>query len=456
MFTVTDKAPSSTQSYTNAKATFTSAGILNTVQSTRAMLVTRVAFSETYIDPLAESFFINSKEFPNGMFLDSVDVYFNTKAENLPVILQIRPMVNGYPSSTDILPFSQVTLSPSQVNLPANPYNPLPSDRTRFKFSAPVYLSAGDYCFVLLSTTTEYNVYTASMGRTCLGSNNIISKQPYIGSMFKSQNASTWTPSQESDIMFRLNKCVFDTNATDVVFTNTIDVNQGDVFNYHEGYVAPSVLEFSSADTNWFQKAIPSGGVLESNFTAINTDMIIAFDTEYQIEGDQPNQLSYKATMATTDANVSPVIDLERCFSIFTKNVINNDLTDETVAKMGKASAKYETRPVTLASGFESQGLNITFDAYLPSISDVYVYYKAANTGNQINFDQMGWTLIGNTSNSVQSQVNRADTTIPYTEYNIKTTAVLPSFNLYSIKLVMVGNGTNVPLIKDLRVVAFS
>ena len=37
----------------------------------------------------------------------------------------------------------------------------------------------------------------------------IVSQQPYMGSLFKSQNGSTWDPSQLEDLKFVLNKCAF-------------------------------------------------------------------------------------------------------------------------------------------------------------------------------------------------------------------------------------------------------
>ena len=41
-----------------------------------------------------------------------------------------------------------------------------------------------------------------------------ISQQPYLGSLFKSQNASTWEPSQWEDLKFVINKDVFETSGT--------------------------------------------------------------------------------------------------------------------------------------------------------------------------------------------------------------------------------------------------
>ena len=47
-------------------------------------------------------------------------------------------------------------------------------------------------------------MYTARLGQTTLDGSRLISQQPYLGSMFKSQNASTWTAEQNEDIKFRI------------------------------------------------------------------------------------------------------------------------------------------------------------------------------------------------------------------------------------------------------------
>lgn len=467
LFFVSDKATLAEATLTSAATNFHASGTLDTVQSTRmrnfvlsSRQITETTSTTTVsnrIDPLAESFFVNASEYPNGVFIDSIDTYFFSKSATLPVMLQIRPMVNGYPSSIDILPFSEVTLNPSSVNIAVDPYAPKVTDRTNFKFSAPVHLPVGEYCFVLLSTTTEYQVYSAIMGEKQLGANNFITKQPYIGSSFKSQNASTWTASQEMDLMFRINKCVFDTSTySDVLLTNTT-TGSSEVFPYHVMNAFDCVQEFSSARATLAQKGMASGGsVLDTNWTDVNFCNNIFLKQENKVQFNLADQLQYRIRMQTTDKNVSPVVDLQRASALLVKNLINTDLTNETVAGTGLASAKYMTNKVTLATGFESTDLSVTFDAYLPSISDVYVYYKVASSGTATDLNNQNWILLGNSATAVQSEANRLDVSVPYKEYSLKTSVSLPLFNTYVIKLVMVGNGVNCPQVKDLRVIAFS
>ena len=217
-----------------ASATYSAAGVLDTVQDTILSTVTSqvvqsaVSQSQTitesqvtsfttpeiWVDPLAESFLINS---PGGVFISSITVYFSqVDTGNIPVELQIRNMDGGFPGQ-NIVPFSDVFLNPSQVNVSVDA-----SVGTTFTFPSPVYLQDGQtYCFVLLSNSNYYKVYCSNLGGTDILTGGLISQQPYAGTLFKSQNAQTWTPDQDEDIKFVINRCVFNTSTpATVVLSN--------------------------------------------------------------------------------------------------------------------------------------------------------------------------------------------------------------------------------------------
>ena len=133
------------------------------------------------------------------MFISSVEIFFNTKDDNIPISMQIRTMENGYPTKT-ILPFSDVTLTPDNVEL-----SETAAVATKFTFQAPVYIKASvEYCFVLLSDSNEYKVWISRMGDVEISGDRTISEQPYAGVLFKSQNASTWTADQYEDLKFTI------------------------------------------------------------------------------------------------------------------------------------------------------------------------------------------------------------------------------------------------------------
>jgi hypothetical protein len=168
------------------------------------------------MDPLAQSFFINTP-----IYLSKLDVYFSSKDDTIPMRVQIRKMENGVPGNF-ILPFSEVVVYPNDINTSSDG-----STATSISFDSPVFLDSGEYAFVLLSDSINYRVWIAQVGEYDILTNTFIGEQPYIGVLFKSQNASTWQADQFQDMKFNLYRAEFDTTVTGVVEFNVDDDKYG-------------------------------------------------------------------------------------------------------------------------------------------------------------------------------------------------------------------------------------
>ena len=150
-----------------------------------------------------------------GVFVTSVECYFNSKSETIPVQCQLRTMNNGYPSA-EIIPFGTAILDPSEVSVSDDA-----SAVTKFTFPSPVYLLQDiEYCFVIMANTQDYTMWLSHMGELDVGGSRMISDQPYAGVLFKSQNASTWTASQMEDLKFKINRASFSTTSGTVTLQN--------------------------------------------------------------------------------------------------------------------------------------------------------------------------------------------------------------------------------------------
>lgn len=228
----------------SAETTYTATGVLNVLQenilAVRNAEIVRDTVTEErtvpgstreeirqigWYDPLAQSFIIDK---PGGCFITSFDVYFYTKDSRIPVSCQIRTMENGYPTKR-IMPFSDVTLSPDDVQISENASIP-----TRFTFQSPVFLQQSvEYCFVLLSDSNEYQVWVSRMGEIDVTGNRTISEQPYAGVLFKSQNASTWTADQYEDLKFTAYLAKFDIsgNSRAVFYNSSLSLGNNGVLN---------------------------------------------------------------------------------------------------------------------------------------------------------------------------------------------------------------------------------
>ena len=163
-----------------------------------------------YTDPLAQSFIVDDE---TGVYLTGVDLFFQEKPLDfdVPVTVQIREVELGTPSQR-ILAFSEVNLNPDDITTSNDA-----SVATRFTFESPVFLDGQrEYAIIILSNSTEYRVWTSRLGEVDISSvggpeaNQIlVTTQRLLGSLFKSQNASTWTPSQYEDLTFELYRADF-------------------------------------------------------------------------------------------------------------------------------------------------------------------------------------------------------------------------------------------------------
>ena len=176
-------------------------------------------------DPLAQSFLVYPNVYPNGIFITSGEVFFKTKDDEVPVSVQIRTMRDGIPTQT-IVPFGETVINPEDVNLSEDG-----SAATTFTFKSPVYLQSGyEYCIVLMAPhTLNYLAFINRMGESDLITQGLNSTQPTLGSLFKSQNNSTWTPSQYEDLKFKLNKANFVTNSPSSVLLYNSELPLGKI-----------------------------------------------------------------------------------------------------------------------------------------------------------------------------------------------------------------------------------
>ncbi len=184
-------------------------------------VTTETTVTEWY-DPLAQSFQVLDE---TGVFVTSCDVFFQTKDDmDIPMTFQIRTMQNGVPTQK-ILPFSEIILTPDQINISADGTVP-----TTFNFKAPVYLEGGgEYAITLASWSTKYRVFISRVGESDLLTDEFISNQPYLGSLFKSQNASTWEPSQWEDLKFTIRRADFVQNGSLEVYNPILGEGNGQI-----------------------------------------------------------------------------------------------------------------------------------------------------------------------------------------------------------------------------------
>ena len=492
LFRLTDEPSNDVKNAkTSAETIYPAQGILQTQEdvsvSTRLPRLQRNSVSEERIitdtniswetipqntDPVAQTFLVSPSEHANGVFVDSIDVFFKKKSDTLPVTMQIRPTRNGYPHSAAVLPLAEVVHTPDQVNVSDNPDADSPGTRTRFKFSSPIYLLPQEYSLVILSNSDDYEVFIATMGENQIGTESPVVEQPHLGSLFKSQNSSTWTPDQNSDLMFVINKCKFkDVGNNTVTFkerkTGAIEDTKIDLFQLNA-----SNINWPTSKFNLSVRMTPNDG---SSVKATDEQFAIVSNENFELDSSRKiimngteNTFALNATVDGLDPDVSPVLDTSRLGLICIENKIegnkNLDPTGESyngeldpiakpVTQGETRRARYITRQVNLASGFESRNIKVLLTQQKPDNTEIQVFIKQQPAGEDAPFENQPYIQLtpNTTDNSDQFQE---------VEYTLDTDLTEP-MGKFSIKICLYSdqaplNTTVYPVVKDLRGIALA
>jgi hypothetical protein len=450
---------------------YTAIGTLQTKQetilTTRSLqnqkTVTQIGF---WYDPLGQTFLVDPRAHPQGFHLSSVDVFFRSKSATVPVTMEIRRTVNGYPEAVRTIPFSECILNPEQVSIQGGGTTST-SDATQpattFNFANPIHLTPGEYAIVLVSQSDEYQVYVSEIGGQIFGGTTKVDKQPYLGSLFKSQNASTWEPDQNMDLKFKIRRAEFVSSGT-AEFTIQ---DPATVSDYQTLFTNVSTVLPTGTNVVWAAKAYNQDTTFDTDWAPFNVMTDINYSYLKRLAaasgiGGTPS-LRLQATLTTENGSVSPVIDAASLSVVTALNSINNDASGEaSVTAGGTALARYISKPINLASGFEASNLCVTVDINKPSGTDVKVYYKTLPTEKNTPISDENWVLM-NLESTVASSLNNYDyrehryfPSGAFDSYGVpQDNPISPRFNTFQIKIVMLSTSeANTPRLRDLRIIA--
>jgi hypothetical protein len=504
-------------------------------------------------DPLAQTFFVDASVYPYGVFLDSIDIFFRAKDdEGLPVTVQIRPTDNATPHADYWYPESVVTKYPADINISETPSVVNSSTKTNFKFYSPVFLEPGMHAVVVLTDSPDYVVWSAEKGGVTQD-NRFVGVNPYVGTLYKSQNAMEYVPLVNEDLMFVMNRCSFSTNQASFILETPV---QSTTYNMDKFRVLETKLRTISDDVmsvNYSFVSKPVGLSKETSFRAISPLVTYSMgnDDLYSVgfrrkELGSQGDFTLNISMSTQLESVSPVISVESLHLNAWENFLDNceissedfniiaegsgysnantitinsttgsgaeiylivdgangnvvgvnvasggsgyiddytisfadtsdpsgNITANAVIVLnsefdesgGPAEARYITKPITLADGFDSGDLRVFLNANVPGDSEVHVFYKVLSASDTTPFKDITYQKMEAVNYpSVPSQTSSDFVEIEFrpslTENEITYVSndgvTYDTFKTFAIKIVMTSNDPAIiPKVRDLRIIA--
>jgi hypothetical protein len=246
-----------------------------TERQTRIESTTTVMHFSTGVDPIAQTFFANE-----SCFVTELDLWFYSVFESDNIFVQIKNTENGYPGS-EIL--GEAFLSWNQINTDKRGITP-----TRVKFPFPVFLEGGkEYAIVVGGNSPETRIWISALGQEDVTQPGlIIDKQPSLGSLFKSQNNSTWTASQNEDLKYTIYRARFKHNNMTLALKNKPFVDDTVVFDPFEteagsrrvrvhaknhGMTVGDKTEFRIGELSWLNVTESSGKLVAGQVIITST-----------------------------------------------------------------------------------------------------------------------------------------------------------------------------------------
>jgi hypothetical protein len=389
-------------------------------------------------------------------------------------------------------------------------------------------------------------LWVAEKGRITT-SRQYVAAQPYLGTMYKSQNTMEYTPYINEDIMFRLNRCVFSSNPATFALESEAQSTKlnMDKFRVLETSLSPMAESVMSKNYSFISKQI--GGAKETSYRDFIPQLKYSFgDDDTYVVGFRRKELLAKGdftvqiSMATTDNAVSPLVSLESLFLNAWENFVDNGtlesrdfniiqsgsgytnsntiivtsntgtganvylivdgangnvvgvnvvsggenyLDDYTItinsgtgtgaeivlnsefdSSGGPCDARYITKPITLADGFDSGDLRVFLSANKMGNSEVHVFYKilSESDGTDIKdrpYQKMVCANPTTTPSKIDTEFReyeyRPSLEVNQVTYTSDDGVTYDTFKTFAIKILMISNDPAiVPKVKDLRIIA--
>jgi len=475
LLVITDSASnSSEQATTTAEVIYNATGAIEVANenfvSTRKAGKKPSAYSSNISDPVAQTFFIDESQYPQGLFISSVDLFFGAADSTLPVTVELRPTNSGYPSSrkdTKVYPFATVTAYPTQVVTTDNPNSSVEDTKTRFTFSTPVHLLPGEHSLVVKTNSSEYTLYVAEIGQQLINSEARITQQSAVGSFFKSQNAGKWQAYDNIDLMFALNRCDFSgsTGLTgSVTLHDVTDATKAEqIFELYT--VNNDEIKFNNTELSYqIRTTTASSSVIQTNKVDITPNININLSQSNKVSYTG-NTIELEIGLSSTDAYISPMFDLDRLVVLGVQNLVeNNTILSKTSSNYNgeldpltpivadeTARCRYITKIIELEKGFESTNINVTLGVNLPADTKIQVFLKQQSAGKDSMFDEEPYVqLLPNKSNYVSPDENTYEDIM----YSLPTDLEQP-FGKYAVKICLYsGNPVRVPKVKEMRIIS--
>ena len=168
---------------------------------------------------------------------------------------------------------------------------------TRFNFRYPVYLQNNtEYALVVETDSIEYSLWASQLGEIEISTSNVVTTQPGLGSVYKSQNTDNWTEDLYEDIKFVLYRAEFNTEKEANLEITNVE------------------LDYESLDVSPFETSVRSSTNSTSSLFKNNNSIVKVYHRDNGFEDKGNSYVYFKS--ASDVGGISSVILNNRLFEV--------------------------------------------------------------------------------------------------------------------------------------------
>ena len=318
--------------------------------------------------PLLQRFNVNPTEFPNGIFIPSVDLFFNEVSDAAtPVTVSISPVVDGVPSDNIIMPFARVTKAVSTIAERESVSGEIKNAET-FEFSSPVYLAPGEYALSVSTNDLSLSAFVQNLSS--------VSTDARFGPLYLPNNNGTNTPYFNRRLCCVIRNCAF---SVDNAASATVQLSNVDSVNADALYVSNAPNTYSNFTNN----------ITISNTTVEENSSLETVRNLIPAEGTVTFKLSNNSLFST-------LIDPDQVSLLAVEAKINNALKDaptgflEPPSEMAAVDLnapgifRYYSKIVELDSSEPADDVVVFVDGVFTATTKVYVFVKTLDSSTNL------------------------------------------------------------------------
>jgi microcystin-dependent protein len=314
------------------------------------------------LNPVSQTFNVDAEKYPNGIFVNKVDLWFIQAGNN--VTLRIHPTRGGNPLTSIVMPFGEVTSKSKRAEFTTSGLiqDVIDSSSTPFEFSTPVYLPAGEYSLSISSNDTNISVvtYDETSGDSPIRPSSLLN-------LYLPQNDGSVVGYDDQYMTCKISKCSFDV-ANDNNFNMSATPPTGTVADALFVSANPPVV----SDLNTFLSVSNGSDTLISSTSTNLTIDSLNFGGSTPIVGDLGLNFKIKS-----NGDVSTVVDTEAVAAFIPTLDINEITSDEENNDDGSAvHFRYYSKVVETDAILD--GMVVSMDGVFNGLEDLRVYIRKA------------------------------------------------------------------------------